>query len=376
MSPLPSYFSVQVMGAPLPPLQMNALSRIEIETAVGEASIFRLHFNMSRTLLGDFDVLGFDMFRPLLPVTVRVSPGLGVPLALVNGYVRDTRVSASNTPGASRLEVVCVDALGSTMAQRQAPFPFPNVSHGNAAAVIFSRNGLLPRVDPVPVTRPVTEGTNLQHRSDAQHLFALAESLGFDLYIQPEPVTGKDVGHLHRPQTTLPPQAVLSIDLGIETNLESFQVDYDALRPTSVSTSTIDPTTRAPVPVVAPLPTEFPMGLEPAAFRVLPPAVERPIGSLGASPAEAQSAARARVNESNRAIRATGQVDSLKLRRPLLVGLPVLVRGVGRRDSGYYQVLRVTHRLSRDGYEQTFTASRNALGLTGAEVFLDPLSVA
>jgi hypothetical protein len=84
----------------------------------------------------------------------------------------------------------------------------------------------------------------------------------------------------------------------------------------------------------------------------------------------------ARVNASNRAIRATGQVDSAKLRRPLFVGLPVLIRGAGRRDSGLYQVQRVTHRISRDGYDQSFTATRNAVGLTGAEVFLDPLSAA
>jgi hypothetical protein len=375
-SPLPSYFTVQVFGAPLPPLQMSALERIEVECAVGQATIFRMHFQMSRTIFGDFDVLGFDMFRPLLPVTIRLSPGIGVPLALVNGYVRDTRMTASNTPGQSRLEVVCVDELGAGLAQTHAPFPFPNTSDGNAAAIIFSRNQIVPRVDPVPVTRPMTEGTNVQHRSDAQHLFALAERLGYDLYIQPEPVSGRDVGHLHAPQIVMPPQAVLSIDHGIATNLASFEVDYDALRPTTVATATTDPTTRAPVPVIAPIPTEFPMGLEPAALRVLPPSVSRPIGRRGGSPAEAQSRAMAEVNQSSRAIRAEGRVDSGRFRRPLLVGLPVLIRGAGRRDSGLYQIDRVTHDISRDGYDQTFSAWRNAVGLTGAEVFFDPLSAA
>lgn len=375
-SPLPSYFSVQVFGAPLPPLQMAALTRVEIECAVGQASIFRMHFDMSRNILGDFDVLGFDMFRPLLPVTIRLSPGIGVPLALVNGFVRDTRVTGSNTPGQSRLEVVCVDALGAGLAQSHAPFPFPNTSDGNAAAIIFGRNQIAPRVDPVPVTRPMTEGTNVQHRSDAQHLFMLAERLGYDLYIQPEPVTGRDIGHLHAPQIYLPHQAVLSIDHGIATNLVSFDVTYDALRPTAVATAAIDPTSRAPVPVIAPLPTEFPMGLEPAALRVLPPSVSRPIGTLGGSPAEAQTRAMAEVNRSSRAIQAKGRVDSGRFRRPLFVGLPILIRGAGRRDSGLYQVDSVTHAISRDGYDQTFTAWRNAVGLTGAEVFVDPLSAA
>ena len=58
----------------------------------------------------------------------------------------------------------------------------------------------------------------------------------------------------------------------------------------------------------------------------------------------------------------------------LLAGLPVLVRGAGRQNSGLYYVQSVTHRISRDGYSQSFSAWRNAVGLTGAEVFIDPLA--
>ena len=44
----------------------QALREIEIETSIGSASIFRLHFDLSRTIFGDFDALAFDIFRPLL----------------------------------------------------------------------------------------------------------------------------------------------------------------------------------------------------------------------------------------------------------------------------------------------------------------------
>ncbi len=118
------------------------------------------------------------------------------------------------------------------------------------------------------------------------------------------------------------------------------------------------------------------MGLEPAALRVLPPSVRRPTGSLGGSPASAQTRALGEVNKDSRAIRASGRVDSTRYRRPLLVGLPVLIRGAGRRDSGLYQIDRVTHQISRDGYDESYPAWRNAAGLTGAEVFADPRSPA
>jgi hypothetical protein len=49
------------------------------------------------------------------------------------------------------------------------------------------------------------------------------------------------------------------------------------------------------------------------------------------------------------------------------------VRGAGQQNSGLYYVKSVTHRISRDDYSQSFTASRNAVGLTGTEVFIDPL---
>jgi hypothetical protein len=50
------------------------------------------------------------------------------------------------------------------------------------------------------------------------------------------------------------------------------------------------------------------------------------------------------------------------------------VRGVGRQMSGLYYVTHVTHRISQDEYTQSFRAWRNAVGLTGVEVFVDPLA--
>jgi hypothetical protein len=116
------------------------------------------------------------------------------------------------------------------------------------------------------------------------------------------------------------------------------------------------------------------MGLEPTLLRIVPPPVERPAGTDAASPAEMQAQAMARANETSRAVHASGELDGLKFKRPLLAGLPVLVRGAGRQSSGLYYVTSVTHRISRDGYTQQFSAWRNAVGLTGAEVFIDRLA--
>jgi hypothetical protein len=172
----------------------------------------------------------------------------------------------------------------------------------------------------------------------------------------------------------MPPQAVLSIDFGRQTNLESFDVSNGMARPTTVSAVTIDPRTRVPMPSLGLLSTELPMGSEPALTRYLSPPVERPAATDAANPTEAMSQAMARATETSRSITASGEVDGLKFNRPLLCGLPVTVRGAGRQNSGEYYIESVTHRITADSYSQRFTAWRNAVGLKGTEMFFDPLA--
>ena len=53
MGLLPSWFTIQVAFAPMPMPFFQALREIDIETSVGQASIFRMHFDLSRNLAGD-----------------------------------------------------------------------------------------------------------------------------------------------------------------------------------------------------------------------------------------------------------------------------------------------------------------------------------
>jgi len=375
MDLIPAYFTVQVALAPLPISFMQALREIEVETSIGQASMFRLHFELSRNGAGDFDATAIDLFRPLVPVRVSVSAGLGLPQTIINGYVNDARVGVRNEPGASTLEVVGMDALGTLMAHVEQPFTWPNLPDSTIAAAIFGKYAILPVAPvPTPPLRTMIDTTTTQRANDAVYLRQLASRNAYELYIQPDPVAGIDAGHFHPPLTLAPPQGVLSIDFGRQTNLIDFGVSNDMLAPTSVAALSSEPRTRAPIPAFAPASTELPMGLEPTLSRIVPPPVERPAGTDAASPAEMQAQALARATGTSRAVRADGEADGLKYKRLLLAGLPVLVRGAGRQMSGLYYVTRVTHRISRDAYTQRFAAWRNAVGLTGTEVFIDPLA--
>jgi hypothetical protein len=377
MALLPSYFVVQVAFAPLPPPYSTALAEIEVDASVDGASAFRLHFDLGRTLLGDFDALVIDIFRPLVPIRISVSAGLGIPQTLINGYIRDARLSVSNEPGRSTLEVAGMDALGTLMGHVQLPFIWPSLPDSEVARAIFARYAVAPTfVVPTPPTRTVVDTTTTQHAKDNAYLRQLAQRNAYELYIQPDPIAGIDQGHFHPPLTFAPPQGVLSVDFGSQTNLSNFSVDYQMLQPTTVVGVAVEPKSRVPVPVFGVVGREPPMGLEPSLLRILPPPLETAEVNDAANPAEAIFDAVSRATESSRAIRASGEVDGLKYNRPLLPGLPVLIRGAGHQHSGLYYVTSVSHQISKAGYTQRFQALRNAVGLTGAEVFVDPLAAA
>jgi hypothetical protein len=353
---------------------MAALREIEIETSVGQASMFRLHFDLSRNFLGDFDVLAIDIFRPLVPITIRVGSGFAPPVPLINGYIRDASLGARNRPGSSTLEVVGMDALGTVMTHIDQPFIWPNMADSEVARIIFAKYAMIPLVIPTPPTRTFTDTITTQRAPDAAYLRQLAGRHSYELYIQPDPIVGVDIGHFHPALTVAPPQGVLSVDFGTQTNLHDFSVQNEMLQPRSVAGLASDPRTRAPIPTLAPAAVEPPMGLEPNLLRIVPPPIERVLPCDAANPAEAQAQALARASSSSRSITATGTVDGTRYTRPLLAGLPVLVRGAGRQHSGLYYVTSVTHRISRDDWQQSFRATRNAVGLTGAEIFIDPLA--
>jgi hypothetical protein len=365
---------VQLGFAPLPPFIGNALSEIEVETSVDGAAMFRLHIELSRTMMGDFDAIVFDLFRPLMPVRISLSFGLGLPLTLINGHIRDVQLTVGREPGTSRLEVVGADKLGTLMGHVQTSFTWPNMPDNVIASAIFGKYAIVPLAAPTPMLRTVLDTTTTQNVRDNAFLQGLAAKYGYQLYIQPDPLAGFDVGHFHPPITVGPPQGVLSIDFGSRSNLRSFQINNQMLKPTTVVTSYVDPMSRMPVPVFVAAATELPMGLEPSLYRVAPPAIEVDEVADAASPAEKIVRALGRVTQSGRTITANGEVDGLKFGRPLLPGLPVLVRGAGRQHSGVYSVTSVTHKISRDAYSQSFQAMRNAVGLTGTEVFIDPLA--
>jgi phage protein D len=197
----------------------------------------------------------------------------------------------------------------------------------------------------------------------------LAARNGFDCFVQPEPFSGLDFGYFKPPDPLGLPQAVINVNLGPETNVSDFKIRYEMLKPTTALAANVDVTTRAPQPALAPAALELPMGIEPALLRVIPPPIARLAETGAFRTSDLQTVAQAVVNRSSWAVVAEGQVGAdVGVLRP---GKIVNIRGAGRVFNGSYYVTRVTHTLGREGYTQRFTARRNAVTMTGAELYID-----
>src|SRR5262249_15499472 len=161
---------------------------------------------------------------------------------------------------------------------------------------------------PTPPSLIEPEGTTTQRGTDIRFLKRLAVRNGFDCYVQPEPLTGLDFGYFRPPSLTGLPQAVLSVNMGPETNVSDFRVQYEMLRPTTVIAAGLDVPTKAPQPALAPAALQFPLGIEGALTRILPPPIVRPADTGLPRSSDLQTFAQSIVDRSTWAISVEGKL--------------------------------------------------------------------
>lgn len=373
---------------PLPFPLLNALQKIEVDTSTEMASVFRLRFGMSRTDFGDWDVLmpqyEETVFRPLTPVQIRVKVGIDIPKAIINGYITNQRVLYDDEGGASAMEITGMDAtLLMNLQEKVISWPMPN--DGAVAAAIFAQYAIIPMVSPsLPFNVDPTDMT-VQRGTDIRFLRRLAQRNGFECFVQPQPQSGLDIGYFG-PPSNIPgtQEAVLNVKMGAQTNVSEFKIRYDMVKPTMAVSAGVDVMTRAPVvavsivPVVTPppvgglYPLGVPMGVQDATGRALagphPPPMVLPAQTGQMSLPGLAVVTQAISNRSSWAIAAEGTAGADA--GVLYAGRTVNIRGLGLAFNGAYYVTRVSHVLDCGAYTQKFEARRNALGMTGTEVFV------
>jgi phage protein D len=370
----PISYSLKVAGQPADPQLIDAIRTVEVEDHATLADVARLRVATSIAERGaSWSVLDEPICDRLANVRIAVRLGGESETPLIDGYVIDIKAGLSANPAGSTIEIVVMDATA-LMDLEEKVRAWPDQSDSAIATSIFGEYSFDTDVASTQLVRQANDVTVMQRETDIRFLHRLAERNGFECYVDVGD-QGQTVGHFHPPTLQEPPQAVLSVNIGTETNLDDFSLRYDMLAATQASASGIDVQDASAQPAQTQSASLHDQG---DASTV---AADRPRVRLltprGLSRTdELQTLTQAAVDRSAFAITAEGLVNAAVLGQALRAKKPVLVRGAGRRFSGQFYVDRVLHRFDANGYQQRVTLKRNAAGVLRQDNFTEDDSVA
>lgn len=359
-------YLLTIDGRDAPAELLKSMQRLEVEEHAVMASIMRLTFGIAVAEDGaDWTVVDEDLFPRLAELALSIKVGSNDPEPVLTAFVIETRAVFAEEPSQSSLDIVAMDA-SALMNLEEKVRAWPNMSDSDIAESIFGEYELTPVVDISEPTRQEDDVVPMQRGTDIQFLRSLAERNGFDLFVAA--TTDGSEGHFHAPRLDDPPQGVLTVGFGGASNVTALTVTHDALRPTTARGDQLMVESQEAQSGSADSVSLTDLG----GTSVL--AVENPRVMLLAQTglvdtAELQTFAQAVVNLSSWAIRAEGELSTMRYEGILRARQTVSVRGVGRTYSGTYYVERVLHVFTEEGYTQQFTLRRNALSLSGSEDF-------
>lgn len=367
-------YTLLIDGAPVAGDVLDAIEEVEVETHHRMADILRLRLKVEQKDDGSgWNVADDDVFSRLANLTLLVTIGASVAKVLVDAYVIEVKATFSDGPGGSEFTVVAMDATV-LMNLEEKVRSWPNSPDSVIATTIFGEYGIVPVVDKTQPSRVSTDTTVTQRDTDIRFLRHLAHRNGFELYLAPTIAPGVVEGHFHAPSLDLPPQGVLSIAMGDQTNVQKLDATYEMVRPSTAAASGVDAMTLADQPVDVATADLTELGSRAVLNSDRPRRVRlRPAGL--AETGELQTLAQAATNLSAWAVTLKGELDTAVYGEVLDTARNVAVRGAGAEFSGYYYVESVLHRFTGDGYSQSFALRRNALAATETDSFVPALGI-
>lgn len=350
------------MPTPAPYTVVDALVEAEIENKDSDFDGFKLTFTLDKDSLLDYELLlGKKLDPPGRMIIIAIINGL--PQVLIDGFITRQEFVPSNRPGESRLYVYGKDITMRLDLEEKKEI-YPNQSDSLIAAGILTSPAyadlrLIPQITtttdvPIEVDRvPTQQGTDLAF------LRELARRNGFVFYIEPTLVPGVNTAYWGPDNRLGIPQPALTMNMGSETNVDSpINFSYDALEPEEPQITIVEPLTKLSIPIPLPGGLRPPLARRPAK----PLRKTLPKDTANLNPVQAALRGLASLSGSSDAVKAIGEIDSLRYGRALKSRRLVGVRGVGESYDGNYYVQTVTHRIKRGEYKQSFTLVREGLG--------------
>ncbi len=356
------------VATPAPAPIAEALTSVEVMLSDEGRDAFQLTFSVGRGVVPalDYFIVSNPLLKPFNRVLIQVWQGF-MPQILIDGFITKTQLQPSEQPGGSTLTVNGED-MRVLMDLHEVSLPYPNMSAEARVELILAQYATYLSSPPVivPVPTPdiplMTDRIPVQSGTDLQYVERCAKDNAYVFYVEPTPVPMVNLAYWGPPPLATGMQSALSVNMGPETNA-TIRFDYDALTPPVVLGAIQDKQTKAVVPVVTVSSLRPPLAPLPALAAQLPyvrTQMARESGSLEITQAFAR--AQAATDDASQPLTADGELDMARygdiLRPRRLVG----VRGAGWMFDGFYYVKRVTHRIQRGQYKQSFTLKRDGFG--------------
>lgn len=352
---------------------LTQLSRLEVRESDSDPTVLALRFSLKQLPSGEFSPLDSEHFEPGAELAAELTAPGGLPQRLFQGYVTHVRPHFESIESNGYVEILAMDAAVILDAHERVA-TYPDATDADAAAEVLGRYNL--QIDSEDTTARHEEDRMLlvQRGSDWQFLKRLARRNGFRVYFEYDPDKSAVICSFKKPNIEGTAQADLII-LQDGANLSWVDVQQLMTGPVKHVGAAIDPIAKRMVR------GDGSSALANLGEKSVADAVESALTGAGAEGASSlmrdpfpldtaiAAASTAATDAARFVIELRGELNPALYRSLLRARRPALIRGIGSRFSGVYYISAVRTTMADGALTQTFVATRNATGQTGAEDF-------
>ncbi|HEY9674394.1 MAG TPA: hypothetical protein V6D11_23345 [Waterburya sp.] len=363
----------QTVPTPAPLWLLEALQSVEVTHKDEEGSGFQLVFQIGRSGqrdLKDSRLLNGSLLKPFNRVVLTVTINAKAEV-LMDGIITHQQFSPSSEPGNSTLTITGED-ISVLMDLEEKSVLHPSQDERTIANQIISsyaKYGVISGVEAPSGDQPSTQvRIPGQQGTDFQYLKDLAKRLAYVFYIIPGPTSEKSTAYWGPPiRKKQQPQRALTLNMGPYTNLESINLQYNAMAATTVSGAVQDRQTNQIQPVQVDSSDRASLAKN-AALNTQTKLRRKQLRETWRM-SQARDRAQAITDQStDNVVTITGEIDTVRYGKLLEMRRLVGLRGVGYNYDGLYYVKEVSHKIQRGQYKQSFTITREGQGTTIEQV--------
>jgi hypothetical protein len=346
---------------PAPYEVMNAFRSLEVITDVSESNDgFELTFALGKDKLGDYTLLQSGALDPDSRVVIGVLLGARLE-PLIDGVIYNHQVSPGEQPGSATLTVSGRD-ISVMLDLEEKDHEFPNESDSTMVRNIlddYARFGILQPFEVTTTQETPNRDRRIPHQreTDLHFIQRLARRNGFVFYVEPR-FMGENKAYWGPENRQGMPQKSLTHELGPASNVKSLRVTNDALAPVQVNGRSFNPETKTSEQISPP--STLRRSLSRSAGT--PRRTQRLRHTASRQEDLRDTWATAAVSLASEPVRAEGELETVRYGNILHPRRLVGVRGLSRAYDGDYFVRRVTHRIQRGVYTQSFSLTREGTG--------------